>query len=287
MPMQIGCAAILKARAMSSYIGINTEWLTDWGLTTAEAVVYGYLYGWLEVSKRELKLTQAEMAEAIGMKERTFKMCLAKLIAYGLVTTERTGMMNTYHLHTRVLNNVESAKSAQSVNIAQSAKSAQSKCKIGTKVSANFAPSTLYNIKDNIEIISDDDARTRTREGEDEKREKEQAALGQVGEVEKLADELRQEIDNGSQLADSALRLYGMTAADLKDNLTWFCDKLRLDGVSYKSRSDFRRHFNNWLRIRAQQKLLNHGNNNNGNRHQPRYSAEFMARLHADLTSGH
>ena len=147
-----------------------------------------------------------------------------------------------------------------------------------------MSPTTLFNIERNINIISDDDARAYTREGEDKKRDEEQAALGQVGEVIKLADELRMEIDNGSQLTESAMRLYGMTANDLKENLTWFCDKLRIDGVSYKSRSDFRRHFNNWLRIRAQQKILNHGNNN---KHQPRYSAEFMARLHADITSGH
>lgn len=274
---------------MSNYIGINTEWLTEWGLTTAEAVVYGYLYGWLEVSKKDIKLTQAEMAAEIGMKERMFKYLMARLTSYGCVTTERTGTTTTYHLHARVL------KKEGVQDIAPSAKCC-TECKELHREGAknctdrvqDIAPDTLYNTEDNIEIISDDDARTRTREGEDEKREKEQAALGQVGEVDALADELRQEIDNGSQLADSALRLYGMTAADLKDNLTWFCDKLRLDGVSYKSRSDFRRHFNNWLRIRAQQKLLNHGNNtNNGNRHQPRYSAEFMERLHADLTSGH
>ena len=273
---------------MSNYIGINTEWLTEWGLTTAEAVVYGYLYGWLEVSKKDIKLTQAQMAEAIGMDERTFKRHLARLTSYGLVTAERTGMINTYHLHARVLNKKKVSKMSQSdKNDTKCQNCHQDSVKNVTKIVSKMTPDTLYNTEDNIEIISDDDARTRTREGEDEKREKEQAALGQVGEVDALADELRQEIDNGSQLADSALRLYGMTAADLKDNLTWFCDKLRLDGVSYKSRSDFRRHFNNWLRIRAQQKLFNHGNNNNGNRHQPRYSAEFMERLHADLTSGH
>ena len=153
-----------------------------------------------------------------------------------------------------------------------------------TEPVTKMSPTTLFNIERNINIISDDDARAYTREGEDKKRDEEQAALGQVGEVIKLADELRMEIDNGSQLTESAMRLYGMTANDLKENLTWFCDKLRIDGVSYKSRSDFRRHFNNWLRIRAQQKILNHGNNN---KHQPRYSAEFMARLHADITSGH
>ncbi len=275
---------------MSNFIGIKTEWLTEWGLTPAEAVVYGYLYGWLVVRKDKtipFRQTQEEMAKAVGMDYRKFKRHLERLVSSGCVVTERTGTTITYTLRTptRVLNNEEGTKLTRRDKIdPKGQKCPEVRDKNDPKQGTKMSPTTLLNIERNINVIFDDDARAHTREGEDKKRDEEQATLGQVGEVATLADELRREIENGSQLTESAMRLYGMTADDLKEHLTWFCDKLRIDGVSYKSRSDFRRHFNNWLRIRAQQKILNHGNNN---RHQPRYSAEFMARLHADITSGH
>lgn len=111
---------------------------------------------------------------------------------------------------------------------------------------------------------------------------------GVIGEVENLAEELKQEIRDGGTTAESAMRLYGIAPEQLEEYVGWFVDKLNLDGVSYKSRSDFRRHFNNWLRIQAQE-IINKQQAHNGttitnSRYQPQYSAEFLADIAAGLT---
>ena len=103
-----------------------------------------------------------------------------------------------------------------------------------------------------------------------------------------MAEELKQEIRNGGSTAESAMRLYGIAPDQLEEYVGWFVDKLNLDGVSYKSRSDFRRHFNNWLRIQAQE-IINKQQAHNGttitnSRYQPQYSAEFLADIAAGLT---
>lgn len=119
-------------------------------------------------------------------------------------------------------------------------------------------------------------------------REEELAMGGVIGEVENLAEELKQEIREGGSTAESAMRLYGIAPEQLEEYVGWFVDKLNLDGVSYKSRSDFRRHFNNWLRIQAQE-IINKQQAHNGttitnSRYQPQYSAEFLADIAAGLT---
>ena len=138
----------------NTYINIKSEWLTEWRLTPAEAVVYGYLYGWL-VERRDksvpFRQTQAEMAEAIGMNERTFKSIIGRLEEWGCVKINRKGNKTTYTL-ARMLYR-ESAKSAPSEEIAPSAKSAPSECKNCTEVSANSALDTLYNTSYNTPCI--------------------------------------------------------------------------------------------------------------------------------------
>lgn len=86
-------------------------------------------------------------------------------------------------------------------------------------------------------------------------REEELALGGVIGEVDSLAEELKEEIQNGGSTAESALRLYGLNPQQQVEYLGWFVDKLRLDGTTFKSRSDFRRHFANWLRIQVEQSL--------------------------------
>ena len=82
-----------------------------------------------------------------------------------------------------------------------------------------------------------------------------------IGEVENLAEELKEEIQNGGSTAESALRLYGLNPQQTEEYVGWFVDKLRLDGTTFKSRSDFRRHFANWLRIQVEQSLKRQQNN--------------------------
>ena len=86
-------------------------------------------------------------------------------------------------------------------------------------------------------------------------REEELALGGVIGDVENLAKELKEEIRNGGSTAESALRLYGLNPQQTEEYVGWFVDKLRLDGTTFKSRSDFRRHFANWLRIQVEQSL--------------------------------
>ena len=102
---------------------------------------------------------------------------------------------------------------------------------------------------------------------------------GVIGEVENLAEELKQEIRDGGSTAESAMRLYGIAPEQLEEYVGWFVDKLNLDGVSYKSRSDFRRHFNNWLRIQAQE-IINK-QTHNGTKYSSR--TENTADLFAEL----
>ena len=86
-------------------------------------------------------------------------------------------------------------------------------------------------------------------------REEELALGGVIGEVDSLAEELKEEIQNGGTVAESTMRLYGINPQQQVEYLGWFVDKLRLDGTTFKSRSDFRRHFANWLRIQVEQSL--------------------------------
>ncbi|MBR3783992.1 MAG: hypothetical protein IKJ78_05980 [Bacteroidales bacterium] len=119
-------------------------------------------------------------------------------------------------------------------------------------------------------------------------REEALARGGVVGEVEKLAQEVRKEIQNNGSIVESSLRLYGLTPQQLEEYLGWFVDKLTIDGTQYKSRSDFRMHFNNWLRKQIQEKInQQHSSNGNHTRnHQPLYSDEFLAGIAADIASG-
>ena len=135
----------------NTYINIKSEWLTEWRLTPAEAVVYGYLYGWLVEGKKDLKQTQADMAKAVGMDERRFKRHLAHLMAYGCVATERVGLATTYHLHARMLLNEGVSKmSLSDKNDTQCQKCHSLGDKNDTDSVSKTSPTTLYNIKDNI-----------------------------------------------------------------------------------------------------------------------------------------
>ena len=119
---------------MSSYVNIQTEWLTTWRLTADEAVVYGYLHGWL-VDRGDkavpFRQTQAAMASALGMTERKFKRLLARLVAYGCVTVIHEGAAVGYRLHARMIYNVGVTKLTPSDKIDTEGQN----CHRGTKLS--------------------------------------------------------------------------------------------------------------------------------------------------------
>ncbi|MCR5588030.1 MAG: MSCRAMM family adhesin SdrC [Bacteroidales bacterium] len=120
-------------------------------------------------------------------------------------------------------------------------------------------------------------------------REEALAHGGVIGDVKKLGEEVRQEIRNNGFIVGSLRNLYGLTPEQQEEYLGWFVDKLIVDGTQFKSRSDFRMHFNNWLRKRVQEDM-NQQYSTNGNstrRHQPKYSSEFLEGIAADIASGH
>lgn len=253
---------------MSAYVNIQTEWLTV--MTVTEAVVYGYLHGWL-VDRGDkavpFRQTQGAMSAALHMKERTFKLTLSKLVGKGFVTVQRRPDGLAYAC---MINNVESAKIAQSAKSAQSANITPSECKNCTNESANIAPSTLLNIYNNHDINTRENAHARAREDEEkeavadaaeearmaaeearrreaeERREYEAKQVQKVG-VDELTRELRQEVEGGSQLSESLTRLYGLDRRQQMEYVGWFLDTLRVQGVKFKVRSDYRKHFLSWL----------------------------------------
>lgn len=85
----------------------------------------------------------------------------------------------------------------------------------------------------------------RRREAE-ERREYEAKQVQKVG-VDELTRELRQEVEGGSQLSESLTRLYGLDRRQQMEYVGWFLDTLRVQGVQFKVRSDYRKHFLSWL----------------------------------------
>ena len=109
--------------------------------------------------------------------------------------------------------------------------------------------------KQEVTLTSDDARRARERE---------QAEGGVIGEIKKIAEELVQEIHNDGEFTASLCRLYGLTPQQQQEYVSLFVDKLTVDGTQFKSRSDFRQHFNNWLRIQVDNQhktTIRNGNN--------------------------
>jgi len=251
---------------MSSYVNIQTEWLTTWRLTADEAVVYGYLHGWL-VDRGDkavpFRQTQAAMASALGMTERKFKRLLARLVAYGCVTVIHEGAAVGYRLHARMIYNVGVTKLTPRDKIVTEGQNCHPKSdKIDTDGVTNLTPTHINHInKHDINTRENAHARARgdmEKEGEadaaeearrreaEECREYEAKQVQKVG-VDELTRELRQEVEGGSQLSESLTRLYGLDLRQQMEHVGWFLDTLRVQGVQFKVRSDYRKHFLSWL----------------------------------------
>ena len=108
-------------------------------------------------------------------------------------------------------------------------------------------------------------------------REEEQARGGVVESVEVLARELKNDMATQTMTSESARRMYGLTNEQLVEAVGMFEDKLIVDGVNYKSRSDFRRHFNSWLRLNVKSIFFN-GNGNKQYLPGTSISAEYLAK---------
>ena len=251
---------------MSSYVNIQTEWLTTWRLTAVEAVVYGYLHGWL-VDRGDkavpFRQTQAVMASALGMTERKFKRLLARLVAYGCVTVIHEGAAVGYRLHARMIYNVGVTKLTPSDKIDTEGQNCHHDSdKIDTDGVTKLTPTHIKHIN-NHDINTRENAHAHARDGEEkvdvadaaeearkreaEERRKDEALQVQKVGVDELTRELRQEVEGGSQLSESLMRLYGLDRRQQMEYVGWFLDTLRVQGVKFKVRSDYRKHFLSWL----------------------------------------
>ena len=232
---------------MAGFWKIDKTWVQEWGLTGNEALLLADLLTW------ECGMT--ERAQRLGVTRQRLYVTVDRLTEKlsQNVTPECHKMLQllsqnvTHRCHKMLHNNVTNCD-------------------------------TVSNIEEHIEEHIEEREEARAREEELE-------TLGEVEKEEKLAGELRSELEAGSMTSERFQRSYGLTPEQVEQALGLFEDKLAIEGVTVKSRGDFRRHFNNWLKNNAKT-IFNDGNNNSSHKYQSKYSAEYMAGIVADITSG-
>ena len=232
---------------MAGFWKIDKTWVQEWGLTGNEALLLADLLTW------ECGMT--ERAQRLGVDRSGIYTTLGKL-------TEKVLKIST----------PECRKIQQMLLKISTPECRKNQHKRVEKIN------TVSNIEEHIEEHIEEREEARAREGEME-------TLGEVEKVEKLAGELRGELEAGSMTSERFQRSYGLTPEQVEQALGLFEDKLAIEGVTVKSRGDFRRHFNNWLKNNAKT-IFNDGNNNSSHKYQSKYSAEYMAGIVADITSG-
>lgn len=232
---------------MAGFWKIDKTWVQEWGLTGNEALLLADLLDW-----------------DCGMKERAQRLGVTRQRLYATVDrlTEKLSQNVTPECHKmlqRLSQNVTRRCHKMLHNNV-------TKC------------DTVYNIEEHIGEHIEEREDARTREGELE-------TLGEVEKVEKLAGELRAELEAGSMTSERFQRSYGLTPEQVEQALGLFEDKLAIEGVTVKSRGDFRRHFNNWLKNNAKT-IFNDGNNNSSGKYKSRYTPEYLAGIVSDIASG-
>ena len=110
-------------------------------------------------------------------------------------------------------------------------------------------------------------------------REKHSQQDAEMVDVETLSKELIEELSKGGELLQSAVKSYGLTKEDLIQCVSLFKEKLKLDGVSAKSPSDFQKHYFSWLKNNAKRIFNNNGNINDNNKTE--YINALLDRIHA------
>lgn len=234
---------------MAGFWKIEKTWVQEWGLTGNEALLLADLLDW--------DCGMKERAQRLGVDRSGIYATLGKL-------TEKVLKISTPEC--RKIQHIVLKKSTQACRKNQHERVE----KINTHT----------NIEEHIEehIGEREDAHARARE-------EEAAKMGVVEPVVTLAEEWKKELAEGSVTAERFFRAYGLTADQVATAIGLFVDKLALDGQTLKSRGDFRRHFNSWLKLNAK-RIFDNGNNNAGtNRHQPQYSDKFISELMSDLAS--
>lgn len=234
---------------MAGFWKIEKTWVQEWGLTGNEALLLADLLDW-----------------ECGVKERAQRLGVDRSRLY--TTLEK--------LTEKVLQNATPECCKMQQIVLQNATKKCCKMQHSRVAKCN----TVSNIEEHIEEHKGEreDAHARARE-------EEAAKMGVVEPVATLAEEWKKELAEGSVTAERFFRAYGLTADQVATAIGLFVDKLALDGQTLKSRGDFRRHFNSWLKLNAK-RIFDNGNKNAGtNRHQPQYSDKFIYELMSDLAS--
>lgn len=254
---------------MENYINIPLRWLES--INGNEVIVYAYLHGFLSNGK-EILMTQEKMADNLNMPLRTFKGVLKRLQDKGFVSVTIKGGSARIALSAELAPSAKVAPAECQSCTEQGAELAPTECQSCTTPSAESAPLPIYKKEDN-----------KVNNKSENKRENKVESPRMVS-VEELYELLRDELSNDLEKVNLYSNTLGLTQSQVLEALKLFQDKLKLDNITLKQPDDYRKHFNNWLAKNAKQMFGN--SNNNNNCHQPQYSAEFMANLVADLTSG-
>lgn len=260
------------------YFRIYDWMLNGLGLRGNELLVYAYLYMWHE-SGRQVYLHQWQMAKEICIPAETFSRVLKRLQGIGLLKglcIDETSI----RILTKCQDGNEEKIDETSIKIDETSRKKLTKRQDGIDETSSIHINK--NINKNINKRVDVDARAHTRESE---KLDEMAMMGVVEDIRQLAAEVKEEISNGGTIAESARRLYALNGEQLAEYVDYFVDWVAMRGETLKSRSDFRRHFNAWLRIQLSEKIKNQQNGaknnsiNDGGEGNARISAGYVQEL--------
>ena len=208
---------------------------------------------------------QQHIAEYLCMGNATLRRSLQRLIDRGLVVAGESEQV--YNGGRILVYRTGQPTLKMSEGIAQNERGGE------LKMSEGIAEGPIYNETSNRtsnkQVIEQSES--------SRAREEEQARGGVVESVEVLARELKNDMATQTMTSESARRMYGLTNEQLVEAVGMFEDKLIVDGVNYKSRSDFRRHFNSWLRLNVKSIFFN-GNGNKQYLPGTSISAEYLAK---------
>ena len=254
------------------YYKIDCDECRRLGLSGTDKDVYFFVKSF----KGGLTMGQQHIAEYLCMGNATLRRSLQRLIDRGLVVAGeseqvynggrilvyRTGQP-TLKMSEGVAQNEHGGEVKMSEGIAQNERGGV----------LNLGEGPIYNETSNRtsnkQVIEQSES--------SRAREEEQARGGVVESVEVLARELKNDMATQTMTSESARRMYGLTNEQLVEAVGMFEDKLIVDGVNYKPRSDFRRHFNSWLRLNVKSIFFN-GNGNKQYLPGTSISAEYLAK---------
>ena len=239
------------------YYKIDCDECRRLGLSGTDKDVYFFVKSF----KGGLTMGQQHIAEYLCMHEKTLRRSLQKLSERGLIVASDSG--HVFNGGRILAYRTGQPTDKMTEGIGQNDRGG------GDKMTEGPIYNETSNRTSNKQVIEQSES--------SRAREEEQARGGVVESVEVLARELKNDMATQTMTSESARRMYGLTNEQLVEAVGMFEDKLIVDGVNYKSRSDFRRHFNSWLRLNVKSIFFN-GNGNKQYLPGTSISAEYLAK---------